>query len=236
MQMVFDVFNDRIGEMEIYFKSIEQLYETENSFENNYEFHSDQFLKMLKANAIIMVYNLVESSIMGGILEIYDQLKSSGHTYNDVRMEIQKIWFSYKFNEVYDKNAHYNSYRDKAYEIISGILKEDVIVLNRKATDISGNLDAEKVRQLCKEHGIKYELKSNCRGGAVLSEVKEKRNNLAHGTISFVECGRDYSVEELISIKDETIIFLECILNGMKEYYDNKWYLNRSSICNSRIT
>lgn len=61
---------------------------------------------------------------------------------------------------------------------------------------------------------------------ALLEDVKNKRNELAHGTTSFVECGRNYSIDDLIKIKDQTIKFLNCILNGMKQYYDSKKYLH----------
>jgi hypothetical protein len=162
---------------------------------------------------------------MGGILEIYDQVKMLGLSYNDVRKEIRDIWFAFKFNQVYDKNAHYNSYRDKALEIINGIIGNDIIELNRKATDISGKLDADTIRQVCHDHGIVFTVAENCRGGVALTDVKDKRNNLAHGTISFVECGRDYSLEELTKIKNETILFLTGLLDGMKSYYDNQKYL-----------
>lgn len=225
MQAIIDVYNDRKEEIDLYFKAIEELYDCKDKFEQSYTFQSDDFLKMIKANALLMIYNLVESSIMGGILEIYDQLKTSSYSYNDVRREIKDIWFSFKFNQVYDKKAHYNSYREKALEIINEIINGEVIELSRKATDISGNLDSKKIRQLCKDHGITYTLDSNCRGGCVLDDVKEKRNNLAHGTISFVECGRDYSFEGLIKIKEETIIYLDGIIAGMKSYYDEKKYL-----------
>jgi len=225
VQLTIGIFNDRVNEIELCFEAIEQLYNTQTAFETNYTFHNDDFLKMLKANALMMVYNLVESSMMGGILEIYDQVKMLGLSYNDVRKEIRDIWFAFKFNQVYDRNAHYNSYRDKALEIINGIIGNDIIELNRKATDISGNLDADTIRQVCHDHGIVFSVDANCRGGVVLTDVKDKRNNLAHGTISFVECGRDYSLDELTKIKNETILFLKGLLDGMKSYYDNGKYL-----------
>ncbi|WP_296561991.1 MAE_28990/MAE_18760 family HEPN-like nuclease [uncultured Acetobacterium sp.] len=228
MQATLDIYRDRIDEIELYFRSIAQLYQKQplsGMEEIRPDFYSDDFLKMLKANALLMIYNLVESSIMGGILEIYDDMKSCGYSYNDVREEIRDIWFSFKFNQVYDKTAHYNSYREKASEIVTAVLRREIIELNRKATDISGNLDAEKIRQICKDHGITYLMSNDCRGGVVLEDVKNKRNNLAHGTISFVECGREYSIDDLSSIKDETILFLNCILDGMKTYYDEKLFL-----------
>ncbi len=225
MQATLNIYRERINEIELYFAAIKQLYETQGSVEVKLEFHSDDFLKMLKANVLLMVYNLVEASIMGSILEIYDQLKANGYSYNDLRKEMRDIWFSFKFNQVYDKSAHYNSYREKALEIISGIVNSEIIELSRKATDISGNLNADKIRQICKDHGIVYSIDDSCKGGIVLDDVKEKRNYLAHGTISFVECGRDYSIDELVSIKDQTITFLYGILTGMKVYYDEKKYL-----------
>ena len=45
-----------------------------------------------------MIYNLVESTVMGGILEIYDKVKQEGLTYSGVRKEIKDIWFAYKCN------------------------------------------------------------------------------------------------------------------------------------------
>ena len=54
--------------------------------------------------------------------------------------------------------------------------------------------------------------------------VKERRNDLAHGTLSFAECGRDYSIDQLIDIKKETVLFLKGLLTGMKKYYDEQQY------------
>jgi hypothetical protein len=81
-------------------------------------------------------------------------------------------------------------------EIVHAIIKGEVIELDRRATDISGNLDADQIRRLCKDHGITFTVAKEGRGGIVLETVKEKRNSLAHGTLSFAECGRDYSVQD----------------------------------------
>lgn len=226
MQSIIDSFNERKEEIEEYYLALSKLYEDKSNFECPPKYFDDSFLKMLKSNAILMVYNLVEATIMGAILEIYDSLFQQGITYKMVRREIQEIWFSYKFNEVYDKNAHFNSYKGKAKEIIDFVLADQVLKLDRKATNISGNLDAQKIRDVCSNHGITIHLNSQCRGGIILTDVKNERNNLAHGTVSFVECGRNYSIDDLIRIKDETERFLEDILLGMKEYHDNHLYLD----------
>ena len=77
---------------------------------------------------------------------------------------------------------------------------------------------------MCNEHGIIFQTEAASRGGVVLETVKDRRNDLAHGTLSFAECGRDYSIEDLNDIKAETVLFLKGLLQGMKQYYDEKQY------------
>ena len=121
MQAIFDMFNERIQEIDLYFEALKEL-DQGNTEHLDAPFFDSEFIKILKANTLLMVYNLVESTVMGGILEIYDKLKQEGLTYSDVRKEIKDIWFAYKFRQVYDQQAHYNSYKDKAIEIVNSIL------------------------------------------------------------------------------------------------------------------
>ena len=85
-----------------------------------------------------------------------------------------------------------------------------------------GNLDARAIRRLCDKHRIRY-VASDEEG--CLRTVKEKRNNLAHGDESFGDCARDMTLNDLEKIKDAVVNFISCILNGMKDYDDNKAYL-----------
>lgn len=224
MQAIFDMFDERVEEINLYFKAMKDLDQGNSNHASDAIFYNDEFIKILKANTLLMIYNLVESTVLGGILEIYDKLKQEGLTYLSVRKEIKDIWFSYKFKQVYDPQAHYNSYKGKAFEIVNSILVGDVIELDRKATAISGNLDAQLIRNVCNEHGIVFKTDAKSKGGIVLETVKDRRNDLAHGTLSFAECGRDYSIEELGKIKDQTVLFLKGLLSGMKKYYDEKQY------------
>ena len=229
MQLTIETFIERKNEIDLYFSAIKQLYESKDNMDENYvdyekDFHKDEFLKILKSNILLMIYNLIESSVMGGILEIYNELKTQHLSYQAVSDEIKNIWFSSIFDQVYDKTAHFNSYRNKANEIITSILSNETIILDRNATGISGNLSAEEIRKICSSHGIYFCTPAGCRGGLVLEDVKDKRNQLAHGTLSFVECGRNYTVDDLEKIKNETNIFLNSLLINMKQYYDEQRY------------
>ena len=224
MQAIFDMFDERVQEIDLYFKAMKELDEGYTNHISDATYFNREFIKILKANTLLMIYNLVESTVMGGILDIYDKLRQEGLTYSGVRKEIKDIWFSYKFKQVYDQQAHFNSYKGKAMEIVNSILVGEVIELDRKATSISGNLDAQQIRNVCSDHGISFQTDENSRGGIVLETVKDRRNDLAHGTLSFAECGREYSLGDLIKIKKETVLFLRGLLDGMKCYYDEKQY------------
>jgi hypothetical protein len=236
MKATRDTYDERVAEIDFYFDALNQLdKELNESFSRTAEpiekYKQDDFLKILKANALLMIYNLVESTVVNGIEEIYDKLKSIGATYATVRKEIQDIWFSYKFRQVYDQKAHYVSYKDKALEIVNSILTGEVIELNRKSLSVSGNFNADNIRDVCTDLGIGFKPDEACKGGVRLNDVTTKRNLLAHGTLSFSECGREYTLSDLKEIKKQTYVFLYGLLDGMTKYYDSEGYLVATDIC-----
>ncbi len=225
MRAVINRFDSRVNEIELYFyylKAIDDI--LVNSEEKSKV--NEEFFKMLKANSLLMMYNLVESTVLGGLLKIYDELSRNSFGYNDVSEEIRGIWFDFKFSKVYDKNAHFNSYKKVAREIVEKILNNEKIVMDRKAANISGNLDAISIKEVFARHGISYDESCGHCGGA-LKDVKTKRNELAHGTISYAECGRNYTLKELIDMKDDCIDFLKEILKSFDKYLNAKGYLSQ---------
>ncbi|MDF9407039.1 MAE_28990/MAE_18760 family HEPN-like nuclease [Pelotomaculum isophthalicicum JI] len=114
-----------------------------------------------------------------------------------------------------------SAYENRIQLIIESIITNSPIVLTKKTLDISGNLDAKKIKAICDKHRIRYTLQNK---GVSLEKVKNFRNDLAHGDVSFSECARDLTIDDLETIKDEVLIFLDDILQGMKRYYDGKLY------------
>lgn len=216
-------FERRVKEIEGFFIALKAL-EEESPQSLNKPYFNNEFVKILKANTIIIIYNLVESTVTGALTEIYDKIKEDNLTYSDVNAKIQQIWFSFKFRQVYDPHAHYISYKDQALKIAESLLNKEVIEFDRKATSISGNLDAQKIRDICKEHGIYLVTPRKSQGGKQLERVKSLRNELAHGSLSFAECGRDLTYQDLSQIKDETISFLKGFLESIQSYYDEEKY------------
>ena len=228
MDLVRANFNDRKDEIDLYFKFIDfldNIEKTENVEKSSYILYNKDVEKIIRANSLLMLYNLVESTLVTGIEEVYSALKENNITYNQVRSEIKEIWFNYRFSNAYDRKAHYDTYKKTAEKIIESIVHKDTLILNRKATGISGNIDAISIRDVCKKHGIQFNTPRNCHGGEKLTQVKDQRNQLAHGTLSFLECGRDFTAEDLHVIKDEVEKFLSGFIDSIESYYDNEEYL-----------
>jgi hypothetical protein len=118
----------------------------------------------------------------------------------------------------------------KACDIIDFIVTKTPINLNRSAINPCGSLNEELIGDICNDHGIYLENNVKSKGADRLNDTRNKRNQLAHGQLSFSDCGRDYSLANLKEIKQYTYNFLTEVLKRMKTYYDNQGYLNTSKI------
>jgi len=223
-------FEDRLKEVNLYFKFLNDIHEDEASLslpkkrliaDRTQRIDSD-LTSLLKANAFLVMYNLVESTIREGILVIYRKLETEEYSYDKIRNELKSIWSKYQFRKSFDINSSWETYYKKTLEIVDDILNKSTVRLDRNAIPISGNLNADQVRILCDMHGISKNVHRAAKGGVSLEEIKTQRNLLAHGSLAFTECGRQFSIDQLNDMKHESIIFIRGILNNMESYYNNK--------------
>lgn len=213
MNNTFILFEDRKAEIEFYYSI---MLDIENNTGKIQTIDNSKFFRILKSNFLLMLYNLVEACVVSGMLEIYESLKQSQSGYNELIEEIQSLWSKYKIGEIYKSSGTRSSYEKGVREIIAQVITDEPVFLNRAALEISGNLDARRIKNLCDKHCIRYVASDD---DGCLKTVKEKRQNLAHGDESFGDCARDMTLSQLEHIKDEVIRFIGSILNGMKNYY-----------------
>jgi len=75
------------------------------------------------------------------------------------------------------------------------------------------------------KHGVGYASNPAVRDGYSLKNVRLKRNTLSHGEESFVECGRQYTVQELLDTKQEVVLCMRGVLALLATYTAAKVYL-----------
>ncbi len=219
-------FTERSKEVSKYFmllKSLEQgttqlSMESKNGKQKNKEI-DPELLKTLKASGFLLLYNLVEATMRNIIEAIFDQLKSKGVSYDDVRPELKKI----VLKNIKKRNP------DKILSSITTI-SVDIITAGFDKEDLfSGNIDGKKIRETATEYGFSHVTDQEKTGnGTDLLTVKANRNDLAHGIKSFAEVGRDKTADELIEIKNKVIRYLKQILQNIDDYLEGEEYLDNS--------
>lgn len=228
MKEILKEFKERVKEVNLYFDFLT------NVVSKDIHLHSTktgegqpvdvEIQKILKANLFLILYNLVEAIIRKSIQEIYDSIERDGLSYKLTRPEIQKILISHRYKQIRESSP--TSFVQAIEELLADALNDAAVKLDPDSIPISGNLDARKIRDLARIYGFSEATKKAKRGGSDLLIVKDQRNFLAHGQVTFSECGRNYHISDLKKIKNEVICFLEDILKNIKSYIDAKEYCN----------
>lgn len=207
-------FREREDEIRFYYDTLSRLTDANDE--------QKRLFKIMKANFLLMLYNLIESTITNGFQELYKAINDEGAAYTQMIHELQLLWAEYEVSEIYSPTTLRKTYVKRMQEVADIVANERKISMKVSKLDAEGNLDARKIKTICDHHGIRYTLSAS---GDSLNTIKTKRNNLSHGDLSFSECGRDFTIDDLHQMMNETFSFLSDILKGMKEYEMKKKYL-----------
>lgn len=212
-------YNKRLHEIEIYFDTLELLENGRCSIksvnilgiESTKEI-DDELSMILKANGFLLLYNLIESTVRKSIDAVINSIHASSVTFRSLSDTLRKLWI---------KQEGRNISNEKIMSIALSILENGLLTFERNCINISGNIDAQKIREILRQIGG-----TEIKDGRRLEAIKNKRNNLAHGEFSFSEIGKDYTVNDLISYKNDTKDYLSKVLDEIELYIDNQKYLN----------
>lgn len=226
MQDVLDSFEERVAEIDLYFKMLAAFEEPDvqlyfpHKHARKYHLPNPDWLKTLKATAFLLIYNVVEASVRDGIGAIYERAKADGCTMENLEERIRKIWIDQSFKDL----KTIESFQQKGHELVRMALERTVADLRKDRIPVSGNLDDAKIRDLCDKHGMTFSRQRVATMGSKLSTVKAKRNALAHGNESFAECGRQFTVSDLLEIKRQAERYIRGVLATIKRYVNSGKY------------
>jgi hypothetical protein len=225
MTTVINEFNTRVKEIEVYFVLLEEIINQNAALyfpsktKNKTKKIDEDLIKVLKANSFLLLYNLIESSIKLSITEIYDQISIKNKKYSEVVTEIRKIWITENYKNFQGKGT------DFIFDTINNIAEDVISIKFNPDKIISGNIDGRKVRDFASQYGFSDKAHHLSKNGVRLHQVKTQRNLLAHGGLSFTECGRQYTYEDLVETKRQVIIYLRSILKNIDNYLAQNKYI-----------
>jgi hypothetical protein len=226
MLTVIQGFKDNVNEVDEYFsllKKIEEGYlHLQRGVGEVFPISSD-LSRMLKANAVLIIYNLIEATIKSGLWELFENMKADNITYSSLIKEIQLLWIDNKIKFEYrtkDETVHM-----QILNVINAAMEQSLTYYNDKKQlkFDAGSLDIKGINATFKRHGLGvlpvHDLISDS-----FSRIKVNRNNLAHGEMTFKDCGKDYTYRDLRIIKCHVERFLLKSLFSIKTFIEAKTY------------
>lgn len=167
-----------------------------------------------KSTIILMLYNLLESTVSLSFQSILDDIQDNNISYERVSTQFKEVWLDLRYSDVYDKSASYETYRKRTHDIVDKVIDDKDTALSFSSANSTwqlpgGNMDLKEITSLCKKFGIRFYLSPEVsRNGGILKNIKDKRNQLAHGDFSFEEIGNKITINDLIIWKKEVTSFL----------------------------
>jgi hypothetical protein len=233
MKTVKDQFDERKAEFRAYLRLLEHLDQRllrhAKVRRRVGDLPTPDTFKAMKATAFLMVYNIIEATIVGSMAELYGSIKTEACTLPDVTLKIQELWIDQRF-WIKPQEATPKTYRDRAEQMLRQTMNGAILSIDPRKLPLSGNIDADETRGLCDKHGVKLVVPKKARGGAELATVKIQRNALAHGDKTFVECGRDYSVADLARISQECFNFLGGFVRTLERFIKSRGYRRKDPV------
>ena len=207
---VKQILTERKKEIDLYISHL-------SSIEND----ADKTLfKVMKANTLLMLYNLIEAVVSNSI----NSIRNSIYIDQSVKFDCLKEQIKIQIIKDLKKNISPENFVKQTQKI-----SNDIINLSFNKESISnGNIDLDKIKELSNIYGftIKGSIYEETGHGNSITAIKGKRNDLAHGTYSFSEIGKDYSLEDIQKISNQTIKYLDFIILNIETYIQNQSYKN----------
>jgi hypothetical protein len=211
-------YNKRLSEVEVYFDTLTLLDKGDCRItctdilgnQMNKDIDTD-LSTILKANGFLLLYNLVEATVRNSIKAIFNSAHSKNLTFKHFTDNIRKLWIKQEIKTI--------TKDDDILALSKRILENELLIFQAECVNISGNIDAQKIRDIAKQFGFQ-----ESKNGRDLVTIKNKRNKLAHGEFTFSEIGKDCTISDLIKYKDSTKIYLEDVLSKIEDYIRNEGF------------
>ena len=241
MNRVDAAFSDRKTEVESYLLFVETIERCLQSGQTTIRIGDEEIKvtplqqRILYAGIYLHLYNLVESTVTLLIEAIESAAMASGDiSGGDLSLIMRKQWI--KATACTHQLLEPENRLKKAMEVCDQLLGLMPFTMNipRKA---GGNWDDVEIEKLAERLGIALSISQDVKESVKrpardnkgpLRLIRDFRNKLAHGSISFSECGNDHVASDLRSIADVTLRYMSIVIEAFRQYILTSEFLDPS--------
>lgn len=189
--------------------------------------------RILYSSVYLQLYNLVESTMSRCIEAVTEATKESNRWMpSDLSQSLRREWVRVM------ARTHEEINPDRRLE--SALRLCDHLVAALPVTELAmdkgggGNWDDQAIEAISKRLGFQLVVSESVYSAVKrrfqddlgpLALVKQLRNRLAHGSISFAQCAEDVTVARLLDLKDKTVDYLREVVGCFNTYLDSFEYL-----------
>lgn len=189
--------------------------------------------RILYSSVYLQLYNLIEATINKCIESICEAIsKEKRWLPANLSNELRSEWVRYIAKTHLDLN--YERRLECSMNLCDFLIKTLPICDLSISKGGGGNWDDIEIYKLAKRLGCEFSI-SEASNTAVKRHLKNEkgalalivqlRNDLAHGSLSFAECGEGVTVTELKDLKSHTANYLEEVVRCFQSFIENHHFL-----------
>lgn len=184
---------------------------------------SREVQKTLRASCYLLIYNLLEASTCDALDAIHQTLSTEQIDLQDLSNNLKKIIFSNLKNGLGDSQIK---------KLIEHKIDLRLVIREHgynKRDFLSGNFDIDALKSIERKYGFSSYIVNNAEGRydpEVIKTIKKKRNDLAHGSISFETCGQNIPILSMNTTYQHAKNTLLALFNGINNFLNARKYLN----------
>jgi hypothetical protein len=225
-------FEERLQEIETYLDLLtsleQQVQQGLPQFGAHGQIITPQQQRILYSSVYLQLYNLVESTISRCIDTISNIIVVLGMRPDDLSVELRKQWVRFVSRTHTDLN--YEKRLEYTIILCEHLIQGLPIAEFMVEKGGGGNWDDEQIYELSKRLGFQLELSAEAKRAVkqklknnmgTLALIKDYRNKLSHGNISFAECGENTTVADLRQITARVTLYMREVLDCFNLFIDN---------------
>jgi hypothetical protein len=179
---------------------------------------------ILKSSIVLLLYNTIEGSFSSILESLFNFISDNKMEITKLNKGLQKIYYKYYIVCIGNNPSEFSKIRMKP-DLTDVSFKN----ITEKLKLFSGNLDAQKIREISLSIGIGIPKKiKKVQIGDKLLFIKNLRNKLAHGECSFSDACRDITLEEIDDICVDAKKFIDKVIERFSDFVETDKILDNS--------